>query len=154
SIYFCLLVLRHEEHAMKLRDILRHKGTNVHTIAPGATLADVVEKLVDCNCGSLVVCEPDAPRTLIGIITERDILRACARETRPLAGILVHDVMSSEVLTGSLVDEVESIMGLMTRQRIRHLPVIENDLLAGLISIGDVVKSQYDQLSMENHYLK
>ena len=63
---------------MLLRDILLHKGSKVYSIDPEATLADVVRKLVDHNCGSLVVCEPDCSTRVLGIITERDILRACA----------------------------------------------------------------------------
>jgi CBS domain-containing protein len=62
--------------------------------------------------------------------------------------------MSSELITGSSDDEVGAIMGLLTKHRIRHLPIVDDGQLAGIISIGDVVKAQHDQLSMENHYLK
>jgi len=91
---------------------------------------------------------------MVGIITERDIMRACADRTTALEDRTVEAVMSEDVVTGKLEDEVEKIMGLMTQNRIRHLPVIENDQLAGLVSIGDVVKAQHDLLTMENHYLK
>ena len=66
----------------------------------------------------------------------------------------VAERMTTDVITGSLTDEVETIMGLMTKNRIRHMPILENGELAGMISIGDVVKAQHAELSMENHYLK
>ncbi|MCE9546327.1 MAG: CBS domain-containing protein [Planctomycetia bacterium] len=139
---------------MTLYEILRHKGASVHTISPDASLADVVQKLVACNCGSLVVCHEDSPTIMLGIITERDILRACAARRGPLERTVVADVMSARLITGRHADSVETIMGLMTRERIRHLPVVEDDQLVGLVSIGDIVKAHHDALSMENHYLK
>lgn len=141
---------------MNLRQILHAKGSMVHTIRPDATLADVVQKLVKHNCGSLVVCDTECEqnRHLLGIITERDILRACAAGGRPLESTLVRDVMTRDMVVGSPDDTVEDTMGVMTHHRIRHLPVVEGGHLQGLISIGDVVKIQHDQLSLENHYLK
>lgn len=134
---------------MTIRDILRNKGSQVLSIHPDATLADVVQKLVQNNCGSLVVCDGDR---MAGIITERDILRAVADGT-PLSQVRVHQRMTTEVVTGTSDDSVESIMGAMTEHRIRHMPILDNQRLVGLISIGDVVKAQHDQLSVENHYL-
>ena len=145
---------------MTLREILHAKGHVVHTIGSDATLDLAVQTLVKHNCGSLVVCDPppqeerrSAPR-MVGIITERDILKACAANKGMLPSVLVANVMTREVATGSPDDSVEDTMGLMTNRRIRHLPVLESGELIGLISIGDVVKTQHDQLSMENHYLK
>src|SRR6185295_9475251 len=127
--------------AMTLQEILREKGTAVHSIFPDATLDDVVHKLVRHNCGSLVVCEPgDCEQgRLSGIITERDILKACAAH-KPLDSVRVSEVMTRDVITGAPSDSVEDTMGLMTENRIRHLPVLEHGRLQGLISIGDVVK--------------
>jgi CBS domain-containing protein len=150
---------------MTLQEILNAKGRAVHTIGWNATLEDVVQTLVRHNCGSLIVCDvsddrdkrhDDAgpPGHMVGIITERDILRACARHEGPLASLKVADAMTTDVVTGSPNDSVEATMGLMTEMRIRHLPVVEGGQLQGLVSIGDVVKLQYDRLSMENHYLK
>jgi CBS domain-containing protein len=142
---------------MTLHDILRNKGTNVFTIAPEATLADVARALADHNIGSLLVCEPvdGSGERLLGIITERDLVRACAKNpTTPLGRLKVADVMVRDLITVSPADSVEDTMGLMTERRIRHLPVVEDGRLAGMISIGDVVKAQHDSLTMENHYLK
>jgi CBS domain-containing protein len=146
---------------MNLREILNAKGHLVHTINSDTTLDVVVETLVKHNCGSLVVCDPDpqrpeapAPGRMTGIITERDILKACAAGKSPLAATRVRDVMTRDVTIGAPDDSVEDTMGLMTARRIRHLPVMEAGKLVGLVSIGDVVKMQHDRLSMENHYLK
>jgi CBS domain-containing protein len=136
---------------MTLQDILRVKGSHVHSISPDATLDDVVQTLVRFNCGSLVVCRE---RRMVGIITERDILRANAAREAPLDQLRVEDSMSSNLVVGSPQDSVEDTMGLLTQHRVRHLPVLDGDELVGLISIGDVVKAQHDALSMENHYLK
>lgn len=136
---------------MKLSDILRTKGNSVLTIGPRATLADVVSTMVEHNCGSLVVCDGDV---LVGIITERDILRACASQPRLLHEILVEERMTRQVITGLASDPISGVMGLMTERRIRHLPVLEEGKLAGLISIGDIVKAEHSTLSVENQYLK
>jgi signal-transduction protein with cAMP-binding, CBS, and nucleotidyltransferase domain len=139
---------------MTLREILHSKGHVVHTIGSGATLEDVVQKLVRNNCGSLVVRDVDTSGPMLGIITERDILKACATHQAPLPVLTVRDVMTVEMAVGSPNDSVEDTMGLMTERRIRHLPVVEDGQLLGLVSIGDVVKMQHDRLTMENHYLK
>jgi len=144
---------------MTLHNILKVKGSHVHSIHSGASLDDVVQKLVQNNCGALVVCEPPSrpdlrPGHIEGIITERDILRACASRQGPLETMLVSHHMTSEVITGRLSDTLEATMGLMTERRIRHLPVIDGGELAGIISIGDVVKAQHAEMMVENHYLK
>jgi CBS domain-containing protein len=137
---------------MTLHDILRAKGSLVHSIAPEATLEDVLQRLTRFNVGSLVVCDADS--NLVGIITERDILRACAAHRGPLDQLHVKDSMTTELVTASPEDSVEDTMGLMTQHRKRHLPILSDNKLVGLISIGDVVKAQHDSLSMENHFLK
>jgi CBS domain-containing protein len=140
---------------MSLQQILQHKGSRVLSISPRATLADVVQKLVKHNCGSLVVCEEEDCTKMLGIITERDILRACTEGHAPLAQMRVSEAMSADLATGSPNDSVQDAMGVMTDRRIRHLPVVDDDgRLVGLVSIGDLVKHQHDQLTMENHYLK
>lgn len=139
---------------MQLQDILQSKGSHVLAISPQNTLDDVVQKLVKNNCGSLVVCEEENPCRMVGIITERDILRACAAR-KSLSEVRVQEVMSRNPVTGSPLDTVQDAMGEMTNRRIRHLPIVdEQGSLVGIVSIGDLVKNQHDQLSMENHYLK
>ena len=135
---------------MKVRDILSGKGRVVYSIHRQATLADVVESLVAHNCGSLVVCDGE---TLVGIISERDILRACNSKSGELASLKVNDFMTRRVITGEIDDDITAVMSAMTVNRIRHLPIMEGGRLAGLISIGDVVKRHLDALTVENHYL-
>jgi CBS domain-containing protein len=141
---------------MKLQEILMVKGTVVYSIAPDATLQDVVRTLVEHRIGSLLVCGTDAlgREELLGIITERDILYCCVAGSRPLSQVKVDEAMSTTLITGTPDDEVEHVMGLMTTHRIRHLPVLCEGRLAGMISIGDVVKAQHDRLAMENRFMK
>lgn len=140
---------------MTLQDILRVKGSTVYTIDPSATLGQVVQQLVHHRCGSLVVFDPAAPKPgLLGIITERDILRACAERRGDLDRLSVAQYMTRDLMTGTPENSVEHIMGIMTEHRIRHLPVLDGDELVGIISIGDVVKAQHHQILVENHYLK
>lgn len=137
---------------MLLNEILRGKGSVVHTIGGEDTLADVVDKLVEHNCGSLVVC--DENEKMIGIITERDILKACAAKVAPLGDLIVAKYMTTSVHTGSPKGNIDDTMGLLTEKRIRHLPILDDEKLVGMISIGDLVKARYNQLSVENHHLK
>lgn len=141
---------------MKLQEILKAKGGTVHTISPKATLQEVVGRLLEHHVGSLIVSESDEAEQvkILGIVTERDILLACMAGSRPLVEVCVTEAMSTTVVTGTPDDAVEDVMGLMTTRRIRHLPVIEEGRLAGIISIGDVVKAQIDRLAMENRFMK
>lgn len=141
---------------MKLQDILNVKGTTVRSISPDATLQDVVMSLIEHRIGSLVVCRPDdtGNEALAGIITDRDILYAGATGKRPLDEVIVAEVMTTALITGTPDDEVETVMGIMTTRRIRHLPVVVGGRLVGIISIGDVVKAQHDQLAVENRFMK
>jgi CBS domain-containing protein len=140
---------------MSLQAILQHKGSRVFAIAPHATLADVVQNLVKHNCGALVVCEDEDCTRMVGIISERDILRAWAARRTPLDQLRVAEVMTNDVATGAPNDSVQDAMGVMTERRIRHLPIVDDrGELIGIVSIGDLVKHQHDQLTLENHYLK
>lgn len=142
---------------MKLQEILLAKGRTVYSISPEATLQDVVEMLVERRIGSLLICRPSSASgedELVGIITERDILLACRTGSRALRDVKASEAMTTTLVTGSPDDEVELVMGLMTTHHIRHLPVLYEGRLAGMISIGDVVKAQHDRLAMENQFMK
>jgi len=143
-----------ESSLMKIKDILRVKGSHVFTISEEATLQDVVTELVANRVGALVVVSKGKEKRVVGVITERDILRACVIGSRPLSEVRVAEVMSAPPITGTPEDDIESVMSLMTFRRIRHLPVLEEEKLVGLISIGDLVKAQLDRLALENRYLK
>jgi len=136
---------------MYVRDILSDKGKHVHTCSPDDTLADVADLMVGHNVGSLVVMQDDE---MVGIVTERDILRACAATRGPLEFLNVAERMTRCPVVASPNDDVADIMCIMTERRIRHVPVVERGRLVGLVSIGDTVKAQHDELCRENHYLK
>jgi len=136
---------------MHVRDVLSGKSNLVHTCTPDDTLADVADLMVGHNVGSLIVMQDEE---MVGIITERDILRACAATRGPLEFLKVSERMTRCPVVASPNDEVADIMCIMTERRIRHVPVVERGSLVGIVSIGDTVKAQHDELCRENHYLK
>jgi CBS domain-containing protein len=141
---------------MTLREILKAKQGAVFTVEPTATLAEVARRLVEHNVGALLVCERDlsAGERLVGIITERDILHVTVEHHASLASLQVADHMSKDLITATPDSAVEEVMGLMTDNRVRHLPVMTGSRLVGIVSIGDVVKAQHDRLALENHFMK
>ena len=137
---------------MYLREILNSKGSVVYSIGSAAMMSEAVEKLMFHGIGSLMVVDANKA---VGIITERDILRMCNQRSPALDHTRVCDAMTHDFVCGSPDDSIEETMGLMTKKRIRHLPIMDShDRLVGMISIGDVVKSQHNTLAMENHQLK
>ena len=136
---------------MFVKEILRDKGHDVHTISINVTLLDVVDELVDCRCGSLVVVDGE---TMVGIVTERDIIQACAESHSPLAQSPLSRVLDRNLITTSPIDTVSDLMGIMTEKRVRHIPVLDDGELVGLVSIGDVVKAHYAELNTENELLR
>jgi CBS domain-containing protein len=133
---------------MRISGLLREKGEFVATVAPGATIVDVLNGLAEHGVGALVVTE-DAKR-ILGIVSERDIARALQREGAAALDRPVTDVMTAEVRTCRPDDTVDSLMALMTERRIRHVPVVVDGELAGIVSIGDVVKHRVHELEHEN----
>jgi CBS domain-containing protein len=136
---------------MKIEEILRFKGDDVITIAESQSVLDAVQVLVDRNIGGLVVTEGQRPT---GIFTERDILRLTARGPEELASIQVGTVMTRDMITASPEDDLTAVMDIMTENRIRHLPIIVGEELAGIISIGDVVNAFRASAEAENSQLR
>lgn len=134
---------------MRIREILRSKGDDVVTVGPDVAVPEAMKVLVRHNIGALVVWD-DALR---GIITERDLLRAGADDPRRLAETRVEDLMTREVVTGSPDAELREVMEIMTRRRIRHLPIAAEGELQGMISIGDVVNALLRDTEAENRHL-
>ncbi len=132
---------------MRVSDILRNKGDVIVTIAPTATLADASRELTSHNFGALVVSEDGA--TIVGIISERDLVRHVARDGAGALDSPVSAAMTAAVRTCSRSDSLEDLMRVMTEHRIRHLPVVEDARLCGVVSIGDVVKRRVEQLENE-----
>lgn len=136
---------------MKVQSILSQKGNVVFQIGPNETVQQAVDLLVKHNIGSLIVA---SGKDVVGIITERDILRQCAVNSSALNLALVKDIMTKDIIFCSPEDEVDEAMSAMTKKRIRHLPIIDEDGIAGMISIGDLVKSQLQVSQHEIKYLR
>jgi CBS domain-containing protein len=137
---------------MHVHHILNVKGTAVATIAPSASLSDAAASLRDHGVGALVVSGDGC--LIDGIVSERDVVRALAAHGGSALGRSVGSAMSTAVTTCHGADTVDQIMAMMTERRIRHLPVVDDDgRLAGIISIGDVVKARVGQLEIENNQL-
>jgi CBS domain-containing protein len=136
---------------MKVKDILRHKGTDVATIASTATLAEAAQALSSRRIGALVVS--DDGLHIAGILSERDIVRCLADEGSTALERQVRVAMTAEVHTCSKDDSVDELARTMTERRFRHLPVVEAGEIAGLVSIGDVVKRRVEELEQEAHAL-
>lgn len=134
---------------MKIRDLLRAKGPVVVTIAPDVSIQEAMRVLVENRIGALVVVDGK----IRGIITERDLLRWGAEDVQRLGTSRVRDLMTVEVITASPDSRIEEVMDIMVERRIRHLPVLENGALCGIISIGDVVNALRQSVEVENRYL-
>jgi len=137
---------------MHIHEVLQSKGSDaVETISPDATVRELVQRLAEKNIGALVVSnDGEVP---LGIVSERDVVRLL-----PVAGpgaldSPVSEIMTTDVQSCSLDDTLESLMAIMTEHRIRHVPVVRDGKLAGIVSIGDAVKQRMSQLEFERDQL-
>ncbi|MDP2498969.1 MAG: CBS domain-containing protein [Candidatus Palauibacterales bacterium] len=136
---------------MKIRDILDRKGRQVVTVSPERTVREAVGLLVDHDIGSLVVTNSGEVR---GIVTERDALRLAARDPEGWPEISVSEVMTEELLVAVQDDQLDYIREIMTENKVRHLPIVEDGDLKGIVSIGDVVNASRRDVKAENRYLR
>ena len=120
-----------------VRDILKRKGSDVASMTPDESVFAMLELMAKRNIGAVLVMD-DAQ--ILGIVSERDYARGVVLKGRTSRDMAVREIMSSPVLTVAPTNRVQECMALMTEKRVRHLPVVENDRVIGLISIGDVVK--------------
>jgi CBS domain-containing protein len=135
---------------VKINDVLRGKGNQVVTISPEATVTELLALLAEHNVGALVVSADGS--TVAGIVSERDIVRLLNRT--PEAGeVRVSAIMTEQVHTCGPDDLVDNLMRLMTDRRIRHVPVVTDGVLSGIVSIGDVVKTRIGELEFEREQL-
>jgi CBS domain-containing protein len=147
---------------MQISDILRRKGHHVATLDENKTVHDAILELNRHGIGALVVTGEDGKTS--GIVTERDILKECGERCEHLAGTskahaspcptLVGDAMTRDLVIGVTGDDLDYVMGIMTKNRIRHLPVFEAEELVGIVSIGDVVNAHVEETEFENRQLK
>jgi CBS domain-containing protein len=140
-----------EVNAVKISDILRHKGADVVTIAPSDTVATLVAALAEHNLGALIAVDGDR---VAGIVSERDIVRQFAKRGAAILELPVDKIMTTSVVSCTSRDSVDSIAETMTQRRIRHMPVIDDGALSGIVSIGDVVSSRMRQLEQDRGQLE
>jgi len=136
---------------MYVSQILKSKGTNVVTARADETIARVTEQLAAERIGAVVVM---GEGRIVGILSERDIAYGLARHGQNLLALRVSDLMTRLIATCSLEDDTGTLMEMMTDRRVRHLPVLENGKLVGIISIGDVVKARLSEMAVEVNELR
>ena len=136
---------------MTIESILRRKGTNVETIAPEASVKRAADWLRAKNIGALVVTSDNA---VLGLISEREIVHEFSRNGEAAGSIPVKEVMNSRVITVSPEESISRVMKLMTQHRVRHMLVLRGGKLAGIVSIGDVVKYRLADLELETNVLR
>lgn len=138
---------------MKLAELLSHKSGETVIVTPEASVADAIRAMCRRRVGSVVVCAPDGG--IRGIFTERDVLWLCSDgkgaelETLPVA-----EHMTTEVMTGQPTDLVDDTLNLMTEKRFRHLPIVQDGQLIGLLSLGDLIKARLQETAVEAQSLR
>ena len=136
---------------MKISDILRYKGSTVHTIAPASPVAELLSQLAEYRVGALIVADGTQ---VAGIVSERDVVRRIAARGAAVLDETVRDIMTTAVFSCSTKDSLDSIAETMTERRIRHMPVIDDGELVGIVSIGDVVSARMRQLEKDRGQLE
>lgn len=132
---------------MHVATILNAKGRSVLTARHDDTIRRVIELLSRHNVGAVIVCDADG--SVVGILSERDIVRAMADLGAAVLDLPAEDLMTRDVITCKPSDTVPNLMSVMTESRVRHLPVVEDGILAGVVSIGDVVKARIAEAEQE-----
>lgn len=136
---------------MRISSLLQTKGAAVATVAPSAPVSEVVHRLADHGVGALVVSDDGAG--IVGIVSERDVVRRLHEHGGTVLERPVAEIMTVDVRTCGLGDLVEELMATMTEHRIRHVPVLDDGRLVGIVSIGDVVKVRLGELETERSTL-
>lgn len=134
----------------RISDVLRNKGAEVVTVSPDATVSELVSLLVRRNIGAVVVT---SGKDVVGIVSERDVVHHIYRRGGELLTTPVSEIMSTEVVSCVPEDEVDHLMRTMTERRIRHVPVLVDGSLTGIVSIGDMVKARIGELEEERRHL-
>ena len=137
---------------MRIADLLRKKGSAVATVTPETTVTALLAGLADNNVGAMVVVSPDG--SIAGIVSERDVVRRLNEHGPALLDGPVSEIMTKLVASCGPEDSVDQLSVLMTERRIRHVPVLVDGRLAGIISIGDVVKNRMEQLEQSQEQLE
>ncbi|HRD48301.1 MAG: CBS domain-containing protein [Candidatus Competibacter sp.] len=137
---------------MRLKEVLASKGGQPVTVPTTATVADAIRAMSDHRVGSVMV--PYADGAPAGIFTERDVLHLCAAGRTDFANMSIRPCMICDITTGQLGDTVSETLVTMTAKRFRHMPVVENGKLVGVVSIGDLVKAKLEETAQEAQALR
>ena len=136
---------------MRIADVLRNKGAAVATITPETSVSGLLNELAVNNIGAMVVVSSEG---LVGIVSERDVVRKLHEHGVDLLRLPVSEIMTTFVATCAPSDTVDHLTALMTTKRVRHIPVLDNDRLVGIVSIGDIVKQRMEELETEQRALQ
>lgn len=136
---------------MLIEHVIRRKGRDVATVAAEDPLVNAIASLAEHNVGALVVTDPDG--AIVGILSERDVVRSLAHRGATTLQATVGDLMTTDVTTCGPRATVDELMAVMTERRIRHIPVVDDEGLAGIVSIGDIVKTRIGELETETETL-
>jgi CBS domain-containing protein len=138
----------------RISDVLRSKGSAVATIPPEAAVSELLALLAEHNIGAAVVVSDDGiDQRVVGMVSERDVVRQVHRQRSALLGTSVAEIMSTTVTTCEPQDDLVDVLRLMTERRFRHIPVLVDGQLGGLVSIGDIVKHRIGELEEERAHL-
>jgi CBS domain-containing protein len=137
---------------MRVADVLRTKGSEVATVPPKVSVTGLLEDLARYNVGAMVVV--DANGAVAGIVSERDVVRRLHERGAELLTAPVEEIMTSPVVTCEPSEGIDNLAEIMTERRIRHMPVVEDNRLVGIVSIGDIVKSRIQQLESDREQLE
>ena len=140
------------DYKVKIGTILDNKGSVVHSISPENTLKQMADEMLTKKIGSLLVT--DKGGALVGIISERDFLTIVGEHTKDWEDITVSDVMTKEVITATPEDTLEQVISVMSEHHIRHIPVMGNDKIAGVLALGDIINALFDKSLFQNTLLK
>ncbi|CAJ1500690.1 CBS domain-containing protein [[Mycobacterium] burgundiense] len=137
---------------MRIADVLRSKGSDVATVRPEATVRDLLTGLAEANIGAMVVV--GSAGVIAGMVSERDVVRRLYEQGPSILELPVAKIMTPAVATCGLDSSVDELSEMMTTNRVRHIPVLVDGRLAGIVSIGDVVKSRLEELQSEHELLQ
>lgn len=136
---------------MKIRDILRTKGSEVISVGPDEPVLAAVQVLSEHRIGAILV---RSGKEIHGIVSERDVLNLVARDPAAVGATAVSEIMTADLIVGVADDDLDYVMSIMTDNRIRHLPIVSDGDLDGIVSIGDVVNAVRRSMEAENRHLK
>lgn len=137
---------------MRIADVLRNKGADVATVPPDATVRELLAGMAEHNVGAMVVT--GSAGVIAGIVSERDVVRKLYEEGPNVLDVRVAEIMTTRVATCGMDSSIDELSETMTDNRVRHIPVLVDGRLAGIVSIGDIVKTRLEELKAEQEQLQ